>query len=128
MTELNLRKATAIAVGVLGLLAYWPAVDNPFIADDYALLLGAEKAAGHCTALFEMPLGWRRLVSNFFFTACFALFGPTSFLFYQANLFLHVVNSLLVVHLVRGVTGSWRAAVGGGPFFAVFERPQEPGF
>src|SRR3989304_589173 len=121
MTELRLRQWTAIGVGLLALLAYWPAVGNPFIADDYALLLGAEKAAEHCTALFAMPLGWRPLVSNFFFTACFALFGPTSFFFYQANLFLHVVNSLLVVHLVRGVTGSWRAAVGAGPVFAAYE-------
>jgi len=114
MTELRLRQWTAIGIGLLALLAYWPAVDNPFIADDYALLLGAEKAAEHCTALFAMPLGWRRLVSNFFFTVCYALFGPMAFLFYWTNLWLHIVNSLLVVHLVRAVAGNWRAAVAAG--------------
>jgi len=128
MTELNLRKATAIAVGVLGLVAYWPAGDNPFIADDYALLLGAEKAAEHCTALFAMPLGWRRLVSNFFFTACYALFGPMAFLFYWTNLWLHVVNALLVFRLVRAVSGHWPTAVAAGLFFVAYERHQEPVF
>ena len=128
MTELRLRQLTAFGVFLLAVLAYWPALDNPFIADDYALLLGAEKAAEHCTALFAMPLGGRRLVSNFFFTVCFALFGADSSLFYWANLFLHVVNSLLVVHLVRAVVGNWRAAVGAGLFFVVYERHQEPVF
>src|SRR3972149_5017585 len=108
MTELRLRQWTAIGIGLLALLAYWPAVDNPFIADDYALLLGAEKAAEHCTALFAMPLGWRRLVSNFFFTVCYALFGPMAFLFYWTNLWLHVVNALLVFRLGRAGAGDCR--------------------
>lgn len=128
MTERRLRQLTAYGVFLLAVLAYWPAVDNPFIADDYALLLGAEKAAEHCTALFAMPLGWRRLVSNFFFTACYALFGPMAFLFYWTNLWLHVVNALLVFRLVRAVSGHWPAAVAAGLFFVVYERHQEPVF
>lgn len=128
MTELRLRQLTAFGVLLLALAAYWPAVDNPFIADDYALLLGAEKASEHCAALLAMPLGWRRLVSNFFFTACFAVFGPTALLFYWANLWLHIVNSFLVVHLVRAVAGNWRAAVAAGLFFVAYERHQEPVF
>src|SRR3990172_7631483 len=128
MTELRLRQWTAIGIGLLALLAYWPAVDNPFIADDYALLLGAEKAAEHCTALFAMPLGWRRLVSNFFFTVCYARFGPMAFLFYCTNLWLHVVNALLVFRLVRAVSGHWPAAVAAGPVFVAYEGHQEPVF
>ncbi len=128
MTDLRLRQLTAGGILLLAVIAYWPALDNPFVADDYALLLGAEKAAAHSTALFAMPLGWRRLVSNFFFTVCFALFGADATLFYWANLLLHVVNSLLVVGLVRAVTGNWRAAVAAGFFFVVYERHQEPVF
>src|SRR3989304_6096128 len=128
MTELRLRQWTAIGIGLLALLAYWPAVDNPFIADDYALLLGAEKAAEHCTAVFGMAVGWRRLVSNFFFTVCYALFGPMAFVFSWTNLWLHVVNALLVFRLVRAVSGHWPAAVAAGLFFVAYERHQEPVF
>lgn len=128
MSEKKLYALAALAVVLLGLLAYWPALDNPFIADDYALLLGAEKAVQHGTALFEMPLGWRRLISHFFFTICFVLFGANPAPFYGANLFLHVVNSLLVVRLVRAVGGDWRAAVAAGLFFVAYERHQEPVF
>jgi len=123
------------AVALVGGLAYWPALDNPFIADDYAFFVYADNFLHDWHHLAGFPLGWHRLVANLFFALCFRLFGFEPAGYYAASLFVHLLNAALVALLVREVTtspanggASGRMAFVAALFFAAYERPQEAVF
>ncbi len=66
ITPLN-RLVAGIAIILLGLLAYLPALNNPFIADDYAFLHYVQPLENGWSHLADIPLGLRRLTSSLFF-------------------------------------------------------------
>ena len=118
----------AAAVLLLGILAYLPALNNPFIADDYAFLSLSARLQADGSALGDFPLGARRLLAHLFFFLCYSLFGLNPAPYYAANLLLHLANAGLVFLLVRELTGEGRVGLVAALFFVAYERHQEPLF
>lgn len=125
ITPLN-RLVAGIAIILLGLLAYLPALNNPFIADDYAFLHYVQPLENGWSHLADIPLGLRRLTSSLFFYLCFSLFGLQAAPYYGANLLLHLANTALVWLLVRELVGDRRIAFVAALLFVTYERHHEP--
>ncbi|MFQ5724303.1 MAG: ArnT family glycosyltransferase, partial [Terriglobia bacterium] len=109
-------------------LAYLPALNNPFLADDYAFLSLSARLQADWSALGDFPLGGRRLLAHLFFFLCYSLFGLNPAPYYAANLLLHLANAGLVYLLARELTGERRVGLVAALFFVAYERHQEPLF
>lgn len=120
--------AAAGTVVLLGVVAYLPALDNPFISDDYAFLRYVQPLGEDWGHLADIPLGLRRATSLIFFYFCFLLFGLNPAPYYAASLLLHLVNTALVALLVRELTSDRRMALVAALFFVAYERHQEAVF
>lgn len=116
------------AVVLLGVVAYWPALNNPFVADDYAFFWYVDRLQGHWTDLALHPLGLRRVVSTLFFALCYQLFGFAPAGYYAANLLLHLLISGLVGVLVGALSRERTAGAAAALFFVAYERHQEAVF
>lgn len=119
------RAAAVGAVVLLGLVAYLPALNNPFIADDYAFLGYVQSVGTDWRQLAEIPLGLRRLTTSLVFYLCFSLFGLHPGPYYGVNLLLHMGNAGLVGLLVRELTSDRRMVLAAALFFVAYERHQE---
>ncbi len=127
---LQSSKLAVVAVVLLGFLAYLPALNNPFIADDYAFFWYIDHLQGHWPdpAFHPAGLGFRRLASTIFFFLCYKLFGFAPAAYYLANLMVHLVNSGLVGLLALELTQDRRVAFVAALFFVAFERHEEAVF
>jgi len=113
------------AVCVVGVVAYFPAIDNSFISDDFTMLPFVRVLEAHPAAITTIPSEIFRSTSYVYFWACLKAFGPVPEPFYWTGIALHVLISLLVGKLVLGLTqdplSAWTAAL----FFAAYERHHE---
>ncbi|HZI50599.1 MAG TPA: hypothetical protein VFE29_02155, partial [Terriglobia bacterium] len=94
-----------LLIFVAATIAYIPALNNNFIADDWAIL-------HRVNVLWVDPLYLSESVpENFRFTSYLAfgllkeLFGYSAAPYYMFNILLHAVNCLLLSAIVRKVTG-----------------------
>src|SRR5262245_61100757 len=85
------------AIFAISLLAYGPILGSFFNqVDDPGLLVSAASGEPHSVHFRPMHFWWSSLL--------YSMFGAHPFPFYLTSLLLHVVNSLLVVALVRTLT------------------------
>jgi hypothetical protein len=117
--------AALSSIVVISVVSYLPAVDNFFISDDFGLFTVIEAAEKSPRWFFESTTEFFRLMSYFYFGACYWLFGLNSEPFYWAGIALHGVVSVLVYFLVWQWTRSSPSAWAAGVFFAAYERHQE---
>jgi len=89
---------------LLTLWVYWPAVNGPFLFDDFYLPFFAADFAG--TPLHASLTGVRPLLMLTFWVN-YEISGHTPFSYHLANVLFHFVNGCLVFLFVRTVLG-WR--------------------
>jgi hypothetical protein len=107
------------------IIAYLPAIDNGFIADDYVILHRLDLLKVDPFYLHSVVPENFRLTTYIVFAALRGLFGYQAWAFYVFNMILHAVNCLLLCRIVRDVSQNSIVAVWSGVFFAVFQAPQE---
>jgi hypothetical protein len=117
--------AIVVSVAAVGVLAYWPAVGNSFISDDFTMIPFVRLVSTHPGQLLEVPSEIFRVVSYAYFWVCLSVFGPTPEHFYWTGIALHILVSLLVGRLVFVLTHNTKAAWAAALFFAAYERHQE---
>lgn len=116
-----------LALAGLALLAYLPALTQPFIADDFVNLWKARQYApiSGWKALSADPIHFFRPVLVFSAWAIDRLFGPWPPAFYGFSLLLHVLVTWLIFALGRWDALGWRISALAAAFFAVHEGHQE---
>jgi hypothetical protein len=121
------QRARRIAVLVtLAVCAYLPALQLPFIADDYSQIPRAMQYSAQGWAPLWHDLGLRTRATYVFLSAILGrAFGFTPFPFYAASMVLHILCVLLLY-----ATSVWsevgeRLAFWAACFFAVYEGHQE---
>jgi len=107
------------------LIAYLPAINNGFIADDYVILHRVDLIKEDPLYLFSVVPENFRFTTYVVFGALRGLFAYDARPFYLFNLLLHAVNCLLLCRIVLEITNNSAIAVAGSVFFAVFQAPQE---
>lgn len=106
-------------------VAYLPAVNNNFIADDWVILHRVDVLKDDPLYLSESVPENFRFTSYVIFGVLKQLFGYNAVPFYVFNILLHAANCLLLSVVVRDVTGDEAIAWLAGVFLAVFQAPQE---
>ncbi len=115
------------AIAMLAVVAYLPALAQPFIEDDYPNLR---------LALEYGPVsGWQamaadsvqrvRATSFLFMYGVYGLFGLAPVAFYAANILLHILNCWLLFAAGRWPVLGYRLSFWAAAFFAVYEGHQE---
>lgn len=106
----------ALAFSGLAMVIYWPARTGAWVLDDIPNIVLNQRLRDFSDS-FQLLLE-RRGISFFSFALNIKLWGLEPAAFRWVNVVIHVVNSLLVVLLLRQLTGSaWRWAIVGGLFF-----------
>src|SRR5437868_3685768 len=95
---------------LIAVLAYLPALNNGFIADDYVILKRVEILKAQPLYLYQVPPENFRLVSYFIFGALKQLAGYEAWAFYAFNIALHLANIILLWRLLRLVIEEERTA------------------
>ncbi len=114
-------------LALLAIVSYLPILTQPFISDDFMIILSARRYGGFSGwgAMMADPISRARATSWVLTYWMDRLFGLRTAAFYGVSILLHVLNTWLVFAM-----GSWRvigrrvAPLAAG-FFAVFERHQE---
>ena len=106
-------------------IAYWPALNNGFIADDYVILDRVTTWNADFSYLFGMSPEKFRITSYLAFGLLKGLFGYHAAGFYCFAILLHILNAVLLWKFLALMTGSPRIAVLGSMLFAVGQSPQE---
>lgn len=120
------RSALPVVIACsLAVLAYLPALNNGFIADDYVILHRIEYLKTQPLYLFQVPPENFRLVSYVIFGALKAVAGYHAWLFYAFNIALHLANIVLFARLLRKLLDDEITIGLATLFFAVFQAPQE---
>lgn len=114
-----------VAIVAAAAIAYLPAINNGFIADDYMILHRVELMKTDPLYLLDVVPENFRLTSYAVFGVLKAAFGYDYRFFYGFNILLHMVNCLLLLSLVLEVTSDERLSSFGALLFAVFQAPQE---
>ena len=100
----------------LGVLLYWPARNGAWVLDDIPNIL-LNLQIRNISDFFHFFVE-RRGIPFFTFALNIKFWGLEPAAFRWVNVAIHVANSLLVVVLLRQLTGSaWRWAIAGGLFF-----------
>lgn len=107
------------------IIAYLPALNNGFIADDYVILYRLDLLKADPFYLHSVVPENFRLTTYLVFASLRAVFGYQAWAFYLFNMALHAVNCLLLCRIVSDVTKNSTVAIWSGVFFAVFQAPQE---
>jgi hypothetical protein len=107
------------------LIAYLPAIDNGFIADDYVILHRIDLLKEDPFYLYSVVPENFRLTTYIAFGTLRGLFEYDSRPFYLFNILLHATNCLLLCRIVRDITRNSAIATATAVFFAVFQAPQE---
>jgi hypothetical protein len=110
---------------VLAVIAYAPAVNNGFIADDYVILQRIGLMKLQPLHLFHVPPENFRIVSYAVFAFLKTLVGYDARFFYAANIALHIANIALLHRLLTVVIQDGFVARTATILFAVFQAPQE---
>ncbi len=111
----------------LVLLAYWPAIGNGFIADDYVMLERAgDWDQNPINPFSHVP---ERISFRLTSYACFTLlkkcFGYHAGFYYAFTILLHLANAVMLWKYVRLVSGSAIIAGVTSALFATMQNPQE---
>jgi len=114
-----------LAIAAAAIVAYAPAINNGFIADDYMILHRIDLIRADPLYLLDVVPENFRLTSYAVFGVFKSVFGYDYRAFYAFNILLHVVNCLLLRSLVLEVTGEERLSSLSALLFAVFQAPQE---
>jgi hypothetical protein len=116
---------TNVAVLAVAVLAYLPAINNGFIADDYVILHRIELLKLDPLYLIDVVPENFRLTSYAVFGVFKAMFGYDARPFFVFNILLHAVNCLLLGKLVFELTKDKQLSSTAALLFAVFQAPQE---
>src|SRR5438067_1450815 len=110
---------------LLAAVAYLPALDNGFIADDYVILQRLDLMRTQPLLLFHIPPENFRLTSYIIFGFLKTLVGYDARLFYAVNITIHFVNIALLYGLLAEVLNDQFVSRTATVLFAVFQAPQE---
>src|SRR5215470_3589003 len=121
------KAAPLLILAVLAIVAYLPALTQPFISDDYP---------GIKNSLYYGPIsGWKALANDpierprattFVLSyAIYHFFGMRPAAFYSANILLHVLNCWLLFAAGRWRAIGYKLSFWGAAFFAVYEGHSE---
>jgi hypothetical protein len=121
------KAAPLLILAVLAIVAYLPALTQPFISDDYP---------GIKHSLHYGPIsGWKELANDSIerprattFVLSYAIyhfFGMRPAAFYSANILLHVFNCWLLFAAGRWGAIGYKLSFWGAAFFAVYEGHSE---
>jgi hypothetical protein len=114
-----------LIASILAAIAYGPALNNGFIADDYVILQRIGFMRLEPLYLFHVPPENFRFISYVVFALCKSIAGYDARIFYAFNIGLHIANIALLRHLLLLVTEDQFLADTAGVLFAVFQAPQE---
>jgi hypothetical protein len=114
-----------LAIVAAAVLAYLPAINNGFIADDYMILHRIDLMKADALYLIDVVPENFRLTSYAVFGVGRALFGYDARPFFVFNILLHALNCLLLSRLVFELTKDLRLSSIAALLFAVFQAPQE---
>ena len=114
-----------LAIVAAAIVAYAPAINNGFIADDYMILRRIDLIKADPYYLLAVVPENFRLTSYAVFAALRSAFGYNAAPYYVFNILLHATNCLLLYSLVREVTSDERLSSTSALLFAVFQAPQE---
>jgi hypothetical protein len=110
---------------LLAVVAYAPAVNNGFIADDYVYLQQIELMKVQPLYLLHLPPANFRLFTYAVFAFLKSLVGYDARFFYAVNIAIHVVNIALFRRLLAFVVHDEFVSHTAAILFAVFQAPQE---
>ena len=114
-----------LLVVLAAVIAYIPAINNGFIADDFVILQRIEFLKADPAFLFQVPPENFRLTSYIVFALLKSVFQFDYRAFYATNILFHAINCLMLAWLVYEVTRNKSVAVTSSALFAVFQAPQE---
>src|SRR5688572_498161 len=98
--KMSTRHVSAMfLIAATSVIIYLPAIDNTFISDDFGLFPFLEAWKNNPYFIFDFPSELFRVMSYFYFRACFAVFGLQPEFFYLAGIALHALISILVYFL-----------------------------
>jgi hypothetical protein len=114
-------------LGALAILAYIPALAQPFIEDDFpniklALIYGPSSG---WEKMADDPVQRVRATTFIFSYTIYRIFGLQPVAFYAANLFLHILNCWLLFAVGRWRLVGFKVSFWAAAFFAVYEGHQE---
>jgi hypothetical protein len=109
----------------LGVFAYLPSLNNGFIADDYVILYRVEMMKTQPLYLQQAVPENFRFVSYIIFGILKAGVGYQAWVFYVANIALHLLNIVLLSRLLDALIGDRLIVRLAVVFFAVFQAGQE---
>jgi hypothetical protein len=110
---------------LLAAIAYAPALNNGFIADDYVILQRIDLMRVQPLYLFHVPPENFRFMSYIVFAFLKSIAGYDARVFYAFNIALHIANIALLRHLLILVAKDSFVADTASILFAVFQAPQE---
>src|SRR5262249_20854271 len=126
--EIVMRRLVApplLIASLLASVAYAPALNNGFIADDYVILQRIGLMRAEPLYLLHVPPENFRFVSYLVFAFCKSIAGYDARFFYAVNIALHLANIALLRHLLMLVLQDSFVANTAALLFAVFQAPQE---
>ncbi len=118
-------KIRFVLISALLVLAYLPALNNGFIADDWVILERIEFIKADILYLHQAPPENFRSTSYVVFGVLKYLAGYQPAVYYLFNIGLHLVNTALLFSLVRILIRDEQTAWLAALLFAVFQAPQE---
>jgi hypothetical protein len=110
---------------VAALVAYLPAINNGFIADDWVILHRVELLKADPFYLNQVPPENFRSSSYVVFAALKSAFDYDSRPYYLFNILLHALNCVLLYQIVFELTKDPKVSLLSAVFLAVFQSPQE---
>ena len=121
------RAALLLILAVLAIVAYLPALGQPFISDDYpgirySLRYGPVSA---WKDLANDPVERPRATTFVLSYAVYHLVGMRPAAFYSANILLHIINCWLLFAAGRWRAIGYKLSFWGAAFFAVYEGHSE---
>jgi hypothetical protein len=119
--------APLLALAVLAIVAYLPALTQPFISDDYPGIrhsLSYGPVSGW-KDLANDPVERPRATTFVLSYAVYHFFGMRPAAFYAANILLHVLNCWLLFAAGRWRAIGYKASFWAAAFFAVYEGHSE---
>lgn len=121
------RLVVCAGLAVLAVVAYWPALLQPYIADDYVQVNFARRwgPMSGWASLAQDALYRCRATSLVMTWWTESLFGNNAAVLYASSILMHVVNTLLVAATGFWPWIGWRIAVPAAAFFAVAECHNE---
>jgi hypothetical protein len=114
-----------LLIAAAAVIAYLPALNNNFIADDWVILHRVDVLTVDPLYLNESVPENFRFTSYMVFALLKSVFGYNATPYYVFNILVHVLNCLLLSAIVRTISGDEAISWLGGLMLAVFQAPQE---